>query len=317
MIDRISPARYHQWRNNYHVHALAALEPLRKALGYEPRLEVIPDQQAAAIAPLATWDHRVTAPAGSFLWAISGSSQQPEGFTVQITDFATRSDLFSGPLHYDNATGQGSVSVPDSTGATVAIGSPLHMFSMPRPIVGQLNVQLSNLSASANQAQIVLWIWAPPAPDAPGNDWNSQLDSQVADWEHMTLPAIPGSPMNSTKEDPALLAPAYTKAFNIGGTPSSIIVPGSRGLRIAIHQVSLYNAVLQQTITYQDAEGNDLRGALTNFGIGGADYLPYQSDPHFVLPDGSSFVIAMDGLGLVSGFVKYRMLSSYTPGRNT
>lgn len=325
-LDRIDPRVYNQFRGPYHQRALAAMEPLRKALGYEPHVEVIPDSQHQSLAPRATWDHRVSVPPGTWLWATSGSSQQPEGFSVQITDFASRTNLFSGLVNWNNITGQGSVSVPDATGAAVHLSTPHHIFNAPFPIVepATLNVQLANLSANANQVQLVLWMLQPGSADGPRNRWNDELDATVNLWSHsFGLQAVAqsyntgGQPGPS--EDPALLAPAYTRSFSVQAT-NNVVVQGAPGYRIAIHQIAIYNTT-EQTIQIMDGLAADLRGALTDFGVGGTDYLPYQSEPHFVLSDGNPFMIVLTpsvgggGTGPVNGFLKYRLLRSWTPGQ--
>lgn len=343
MIDRIDPRRYHHFRSQYHIKALNALEPLRKAVGYEPRNEVIPDRQHVALAKAATWDHRVTVPPGSWLWALSGSSQQAAGFSVQITDFATRSNLFSGAVQYQNLTGQGSVSVLDAAGQAQTISTPLHILPTPRPIIepAVLNVQLSNLdTANANEVQLVLWILEPPPIGTVGNAWNAQLAAEVDKWRAAiglapvstesgaTTPATAAAaaqapPAPTPNVDPAMLAPAYHRPFNVDDAGDNIIVPGVPGMRIAIHQLALYNT-LEQDIRFLDGTGGtDLTGPMADYGQGGALYLPYQSEPHFVLGDNHAFVInlaavtGVDTTGAVTGFVKYRLFKQWTPGSNS
>lgn len=330
MLDRINPRSYPQFRSRYHSQALAALEPLRKALGYEPRNEVIPDQQHVAIARQATWDHRVTVPPGAWLWAVSGSSQQPEGFTVQITDFATRGNLFSNPLHYRNITGQGSQNVLDAGANTVAIATPLHLLSMPRPIVepAVLNVQITNLSTtSSNEVQLVLWILEPPATGSPANEWNAELDAAIEQWRRGFQSGYENSsasgaaaPQTFAPATNPMLAPAYHQPFNTGVDGDNILVPGVPGMRIAIHQMSLYNTIAQNLRFLDGGNGPDLTGPLSGYGEGGSIYLPYQEEPHFVLSDGNPFVVNLTALpaigatGAITGFVKYRLFKQWTAG---
>jgi hypothetical protein len=334
LMDRINPRVYPQFRGPYHTRALAALEPLRKALGYEPRNEVIPDQQHVAVAKQATWDHRVTVPPGSWLWALSGSSQQPEGFTVQVTDFATRANLFSGAVRYQNLTGQGSVSINDAAGAVHTLTTPLHILPTPRPLIepAVLNVQITNLSTTnSNEVQLVLWILEPPAPNTERNEWNAELEREIERWRRVAggletaLAASSGAPSATTAAAASaspMLAPAYHRPFDIDAAGDNIVVPGVPGMQLVIHQVTLYNT-LQQDIRFLDGPGGqDLMGALPAFGEGGGLYLPYQSEPHFVLSDGQAFVINLTALasigatGRATGFVKYRLFKQWTPGSN-
>jgi hypothetical protein len=325
-IDRIEPARYHQWSNAYHTAALAALEPLRKALGYEPRHEVIPDQQHVQLAPLAPWDHRMSAPHGSWLWAISGNSQQPEGYTVQISDLIAERNLFSDAVQLANTTGQGSITTHDATGAPVSIATPLHVLPIPRP-AELLNVQLTNKSANPNAVQLVLWIFQPPPQPGARNTWNDELDADIAAWYAEAPGTAAATGDNATAsgvtatgaEDPALQLPAYSVSFHASAAGANIIVPGVPGRKIAIHQLSLYNTV-QQTIQYTDGPtGADLRGQLLDFAVGGTDNLAYQAEPHFVLNDSNPFIVqltaSIGATGLVTGYVKYRLLQSWTPGQ--
>lgn len=332
MLDRIDPTRYNQFRSAYHRQALAAMEPLRKALGYEPRIEVLPDRQHVSVAAAATWDHRVTVRPGSYLWALSGSTTQPEGFTVQLTDAATRSNMFSGALQLQNITGQGTASVKDCGGTSRTIKTPLHVLAVPRPLVepGLLNVQIVNKSSSANAIQLVLWIWEPPQLATEWNEWNQELALEIAAWRQLVgaLPHVAagagGTPSSSSSNgksylnDPAMLSPAYHRAYNVQDAGDNIIIPSVPGRRIAIHQMSLYNLV-EQDIRVLDGTV-DLTGPFSDFGEGGALYLPYQEEPHFVLQDGNPFVINLSAIasvgttGGVTGFVKYRLFSSWTPG---
>jgi hypothetical protein len=328
-MDRIDPERYHQWRNAYAQRALIALEPLRKAIGYQARHEVIPDRQHVAIAANATWDHRVSVRPGSYLWALSGTSAQGDGFAVQITDFATRSNLFSGPVKYENLTGTGSYSYVNSAGSSFSLAPALHLLASPRPLIepAVLNVQITNLASVANQVQLVLWIWEPGHDGSqPRNHWNDEIDAQLAQWR-ATAPAGASEMASSGTTtagshpiDPAMLTPAYHRAFVAGAAGANIVIPGVPGMRISIHQLSLYNTVEQNIRLLDNTE--DLIGPLTDYGLGGTYYLAYQDQPQFVLQDGHPFVISLSAVpdlpgvtGNVTGFVKYRLFKQWTPGQ--
>jgi hypothetical protein len=328
-LDRIDPERYHQWRNAYGQRALMALEHLRKAAGYQARHEVIPDRQHVAIAANATWDHRVSVRPGSYLWALSGTSGQADGFAVQITDFATPSNLFSGPVIYQNLTGTGSYAYVNSAGSSLLLAPPLHLLASPRPLIepAVLNVQITNLASVANQVQLVLWIWEPSAAGVQArNQWNDEIDAQLAEWRATAPEAsaeVPGSSSTTAGShpiDPAMLTPAYHRAFAVGASGPNIVIPGVPGMRISIHQLSIYNTVEQNIRLLDNTE--DLIGPLTDYGLGGTYYLSYQDQPQFVLQDGHPFVIDLSPIlatpgvtGNVTGFCKYRLFKQWTPGQ--
>jgi hypothetical protein len=332
MIDRAEPGRYQQFRTPYGRRMLSAHEPLRKARGYTPANQVIPDQQHTALASLATWDHQVTVPRGSWLWGISGNSGQSEGYRVQITDLATRENLFSDATAVNNVAPQsaGNPSIKDAAGNAVTVSSTIAHFPIPRP-VELLNVQLTNLSANPNTVQLVLWILAPPTDRGQRNEWNAELENAIETW-YATGAAAPGAIMTAGSttaatgstspaptRDPALLTAAYSISFQASAAGPNIIIPSTPGRKIAIHQLSLYNTV-QQTVQYLDGStGNDLRGPLIDFAVGGTDNLAYQDEPHFVLSDASPFVVnltaSIGATGLVAGYVKYRLLEKWTPGQ--
>lgn len=332
MTDRIDPRAYNQFRNPYHRRVLSALEALRKAEGYEPRNEVIPNQQDAVIAKQGVYDHRVTVPAGTWLWAIAGTSQQPEGFTVHITDFATKTTLWSGPINYMNLTGQGSVTVQDPTGANVQIATPLHLLPKPRPIIepGLVNVQVVNLSATnTNKIQLVLYLMIPPAADSARNAYNAELEAEVNLWRSVVTaaqaslssgaaaPAIPQASLpNPMQRDPALDAPAKNQPFNVAAAGDNVLIAGVPGYRIAVHQLSLWNVVAQNVRLLDGAGGTDLQGPLTDFGAGNGYFLPYQAEPHFVLADGHALIANLAAgtagtQGAITGFCKYRLLKQW------
>ncbi|HZT36617.1 MAG TPA: hypothetical protein VFA28_01875 [Bryobacteraceae bacterium] len=331
MMDRIDPRRYNQFRNPYHRRALIALEPLRKALGYEPRHEVIPNQQDAVIAKQGVYDHRVTVPAGTWLWGLAGTSQQPEGFSVHITDFATKATLWSGPINYVNLTGQGSVTVQDPTGANVQIATPLHLLNKPRPIIepGLLNVQVVNLSATnTNKIQLVLYMLRPPEAGGARNVYNTELEAELDLWRSVVTAAV-GTPANAAapaiqqaslpnpiQRDPALDAPAKNQPFNVAAAGDNVLIAGVPGYRIAVHQLSLWNVVAQNVRLLDGLGGTDLQGPLTDFGAGNGYFLPYQAEPHFVLGDGHSLVANLAAgtagtQGAITGFAKYRLLKQW------
>jgi hypothetical protein len=326
-MDRLNPRRYSGiFRGPYHARAIQALEPLRLAAGYEPRNEVIPDQSNQVLGARAAYDHRVTVPPGSYLWALSGSSEQPEGFTVQITDFATRSNLLSAPAKFENITGQGTFTLRDAAGAQKSLWTPLHLLAAPRPLIepGLLNVQLTNSSNNQNRVQLVLWILRPPAAGAGRNSWNAELEAEVELWRRARgrAAAGPAGPTVTTSEpealpvpqDPALKSPAKNQPFNVGAAGDNVLIAGTPGYRIAVHQLTLWNTG-QQHIRLLDRD-IDLQGPLTDFPANTGYMLPYQDEPHFVLIDGNPLVANLSAGSALTGFIKYRLLKIWTPGGN-
>ncbi len=277
------------------------------------------------------YDHRVTVPAGTWLWAIAGTSQQPEGFSVHITDFASRTTLWSGPINHANLTGQGSVTVQDPTGAGVLIATPLHLLPKPRPIIepGLLNVQVVNLSATnTNKIQLVLYLLRPPEAGGARNSYNAELEAEVDLWRSVVTAAV-GTPPNATapaiqqaslpnpvQRDPALDAPAKNQPFNVAAAGDNVLIAGVPGYRIAVHQLSLWNVVAQNVRLLDGLGGTDLQGPLTDFGAGNGYFLPYQAEPHFVLLDGHPLVANLAAgtagtQGAITGFCKYRLLKQW------
>ena len=319
-------ADFPYWRK-----AARAMEPLRKALGYAPRQEVIPTSPNVVVGARAIYDQRITLPAGSWLYAISGSSQQAEGFNVQITDFGSASTLFAAPINIQNLTGGNApAGIVDASGAAVTAAWPLHLLNLPRPIPepGIVNAQITNMSANTNRVQLVLWFLC-PVPNQPRNRWNDELDAELDLFRRIvggnvaTQTAANGG---QPAQDPAFSLPANNQAINataVGALPTcNIVVSGVAGFRIAIHQLDLYNAANQQTIRLlsgADLAAIDLRGALTDYPAQGGYGLAYQAEPHFVCEDGAPFSVNLtdtqaNGGGPVTGFCKYRLIRTWSPG---
>ena len=284
----------------YHATAFKAMLPMLQATGLHPLVTVVPDSTGAAVPAKATYEDRVTVPAGSVLWAISGTSAEASGFTVQITDAGTRKPLFSQPPFFSNATGQGSVSIPDCSGALQTVAQPL--FVLPKPLVilppGLVALQINNLAAAVNVLQLCLFFAAPgPSSELP-NQYNQalNLDFQLAlraRRDQGSQARDPGPVMNHVP-------------FQIVGAPGDyIVVAGSPAARITIYELDLWN-VEQQTITLLD--GPDcLRGPLTNFPALAGTKWDNTGKPHFQLSPGRDFKINLSAGSEVSGYVKYKM----------
>lgn len=327
-LDRIDPQRFRQWGlTSFGRRALAALEPLRKAAGFIPRDEVIPDSQAAVIAVNGIWDHRINAPAGSWLYAMAATSAQAAGFTVQITDLTTKENLLSSPAQYQNLTGQSSVTLTDAAGQPFPFGTPWRLLPAPRPLTGPLNVQIQNLDTlKTNRVQLVLFILSPDGSGAR-NQWNDELDATEKLWrqahaaeaEAIAKGAAPAAAAGITP-GPDLITtltgmkhqPFYITDTDAQATPTLPLLSAVSGSRIAVHQLYLLNARVQ-TIRLLDNLA-DLTGPL-RLEAGRELNFPYQAEPHFLLSVNSAFQVnfaSIDDaqpLGGISGFLKYRVVT--------
>jgi hypothetical protein len=317
--------RYNQFRSPYPARARNANEPLYRALSYRPRVQVVPDRQAVAVAAKAAYEGRVTVPVGSALWAISASSSQAEGFKLNILDGGSGAQLVSPQSpQFGSLSGQGSVTVKDSSGNAGSITSPL--FILPKYQIltepGQLRVQITNLSASVNNIQVALHFAAAPRPDDPRNQWNDLLDAelQLARRAIRNLDLASGQPIAATAAassgDP-MSQPATNYPFTVlaASLPTQQAIVNSRsGMRLAIHQLSFYSSAVQN-IRLIDSAGNELHPQLPDYK--GGFFLPYQQEePHFVLPAGLNFVIDASAgsggaTGNIVGFVKVRLLDHW------
>lgn len=284
----------------YHATALKAMMPTLQATGLRPLVTVVPDSTGAAVAAKATYEDRVTVPAGSLLWAMSGTSSAAAGFTVQVTDAGTKKPLFSQPPFFSNATGQGSVSVPDCSGALQTLAHPL--FVLPRPLVilppGQVGLQINNLAAAVNILQVCLFFAAPgPSGEMP-NEFNAalNLDFQLA----RLAKRDQGS--QSAKLEPVM----NHVPFQILGAPGDyVVVAGTPAARITIYELDIWNVALQ-TITLMDGPDR-LRGPLTGFPASSGRGWEDTGKPHFQCSPGRDFIINLSAGTEVSGYVKYKM----------
>ncbi|MCC7497329.1 MAG: hypothetical protein IT160_07115 [Bryobacterales bacterium] len=120
-----------------------------------PAVVCIPDDTNIDVAASSPFEGRVTVPPGSYLWALAGTSSQPEGFDLQLIDGATAQQVCSKRTMYANVTGQGQ--------APGGAQSPLFVF--PKPLLiqapGLMLVQVFNRSTSVNTVQVALYLAIP------------------------------------------------------------------------------------------------------------------------------------------------------------
>lgn len=296
--------------SRYAARTFAALGPLFQASARETRVVLAPDSSNASIAADGSYEHRVSVPAGSALWAIAATCSQAAGFTLNIVD-AAGTQLASQAL--SNLNGPGSVTYKDSRGATHTISDPL--VRLPKYLVvpepGVVRVKLVNLAGVANRIRTALY-FSIPSSAAP-NEYDAHLTEELG----LARRAIrnidtTGQPSAPVTADP-MSQPATHVPFNVSTVGNNIVVQGVQGYVIAIHQLSLYSTAVQ-TIRLLDRDA-DLMGSLDDFD--GGYMLPYSPDPHFVLGDGNSFVIKLAAgsggspTGKVTGFLKYRVFERW------
>lgn len=140
----------------YHTRALAELRRVTRTAGYSPGAYPLPDEANADMPAKAIIEIKLSLPVGTYVYGFTGSSQQAEGFEVQIIDLRHNTPFFTAPVLWNNLTAQGS---------TEGITHPLFLLPHPRLVIepATLNVQIKNLSASTNQVQLVL-LTAEPRP---------------------------------------------------------------------------------------------------------------------------------------------------------
>lgn len=140
----------------YHTRALAELRRVTRAPGYQPGAYPLPDEANANMPAKALIEIRLSLPIGTYVLGFTGSSQQSDGFEVQIIDLRQNAPFFGAPVLWNNLTGQGS---------TYGITHPLFLLPHPRLVIepAVLNVQIENRSSSANLVQLVLFT-AEPRP---------------------------------------------------------------------------------------------------------------------------------------------------------
>lgn len=133
-------------------HSLAAL---RFSENYDWYAFVVPDAPNASVIARGTFDGRISVLPGTLLYGMSGSSDQPEGFKVQIQDLGSKALLFPTPVDSQDCTG--------GSGSVLGISNQLSLFRKPFFVVepGLLSVKVQNLSPNNNSLQLVIWAASP------------------------------------------------------------------------------------------------------------------------------------------------------------
>lgn len=134
-------------RNPYVYRALqhpTMVELRAAAAGYELALWATPEESAGAIGPGSTYDALVTVPAGAWLYGLSATSVQPEGFLAQVT-LPAGTNLFAQAV------------------SSAALQARPYYLSKPLgfPESGGLRLRIVNQSGSPNVCQLVAWVMIP------------------------------------------------------------------------------------------------------------------------------------------------------------
>jgi hypothetical protein len=312
-----------QGPGRFHGYALAAMEPMRKALSLHPRLEVVPDKSNRSLGALATYEQKISVPAGTLVCACSGVSEQAEGFTVQVQDAGTGANFYPTPLQLGNAVGGAGypLGIADGAGVVQHITQPLALLGRPRvvPAPGFLKVRVVNLSALPNLIQLVLHCVVPPDPGEPRNEWNDLLDSE-AELAQRAIRTAGGATQGTTSPS-GVFTPGATDALDLPSTPVTfditaaaagnfVLVPGAPGYRIAIYELDLQAIDANQFQLLNGAK--NLRGLIDlKDSTGYMRQTAGPKEPHWVLDDGAAFSVTVSGAGRFTGDIQYRMLEHW------
>jgi hypothetical protein len=146
-LNPLAIPAYREQRNPAVYRALQGptMVELRNTPGLELRLYAAPDEAFPSLPGSITYDTIVTLPAGAWIYGISASSAQPEGFLAQVTA-PTHGTLFSKPVNSGD----------------IKNARP-HYLSRPQglPDGGPVKLRLINLSLVANYCQLVIWVIQP------------------------------------------------------------------------------------------------------------------------------------------------------------
>lgn len=145
--------------SSYNSHAIDALDLLRQAEGYKPRFACVPDESNISVPARKQFEGQLWIQPGSIIHSIACTSQQADGFRLQILDAATGERFFATPQRFDPL-------------ASDTFRNQRAILAQPRLVLepGLFNVTVTNLSSSDNQIQVTIFYAIPPAAplDAAG-----------------------------------------------------------------------------------------------------------------------------------------------------
>ena len=136
------------WRNWNRRAALSDLPGLRSAA------YVVPPPTSQLIGSSQAQPFTLQLAPGSYVMGMSGTSAQPEGFSLKVIDTATAAPFFSNWINFRTIT---------QPAAEFGITAPMVLLSEPRLILApaSLGIQIRNLSPNANAIEIVFHIAEP------------------------------------------------------------------------------------------------------------------------------------------------------------
>lgn len=112
-----------------------------------------------------TYEDQISVPAGSFLIMVGGISNQVEGFRVHWYDAGAQADLMNGYVHFNSLSGRFTQLPQTGTGMLTTLTGDKNLFILPSPLTitspGQLNVQITNLSANTAVIDMAYYFAAP------------------------------------------------------------------------------------------------------------------------------------------------------------
>lgn len=252
-----SPQYSRFYPQRYSSIAIAQLDLMRDSAAlWVPRFAAVPDDSNVSIPARRTWEGSLSLPPGSIVWAIKASSQDVAGVRLQVTDVGTGERWFAQPVRIDPVSGD-------------AIPNQPWILPEPRLLAdpGLLTVQVSNLAAVANSAQVVIYYATP----------SGNLTPQWA-LEHMNALRLlrqrgvfkPGSGSSSSSygvssdaETPWLTMPANGVPFRVAQaieTPAD----GSSAVNVSYTVPQGYQATIRAlAVSYTEAMFLEGEGMLT------------------------------------------------------
>lgn len=133
--------------------------------GYQLIMRACPStlQQGASndVLGYQTYEDQISVPAGSFLTMLGAITNQTEGFRFKLYDAGAQADLSDGFIHSNCMTGRFTQLPQTTIGMLTSLTSNKNLFILPSPLSitspGQLNVQITNLSASTARIDMAFY----------------------------------------------------------------------------------------------------------------------------------------------------------------
>jgi hypothetical protein len=195
LADSLDHRRFRNQRNprSYESGAAIALTPLARANTYEQIGRTVPEFPNRKVIGLGTYDGKAQFSTPAFLYGLSASSDQPEGFQLELIDFGSGKRITQTRL------------------SSARLRSPIHLLPTLQPITepGIVTVRIINLSPVTNNIQLVLRAGVPSInPLAAPNEYDLML-TQMADAHRRETGSVsitPGAIQQGTGATPAQLS---------------------------------------------------------------------------------------------------------------